>query len=146
LSFFFKCILPNTDLACLANCETSETAHHLFLGCATSDSVWHHVWIWLGIVFVASSTLSHHFVQFSYMAGITRSSHIFFKIIWLACVCVLWKERNNRIFKNMASDPSALIEKVKLNSFLWMKSKQVTFIYSFHEWWKHPLLCMCVHL
>jgi len=75
-----------------------------------------------------------------------RSSHIFFASIWFACVWVLWKERNYRILKNIASDTSVLIEKVKLNSFLWVKSKQVSFPFSFHDWWKHPLLCMGVHL
>jgi len=42
-----RSILPNTDIACVANCGTSETTHHLFLGCAISDSVWHYVQIWL---------------------------------------------------------------------------------------------------
>jgi len=107
----------------VADCGTSEMANHFFLGCATSDSVWYHVRILLGIDFVAPNSLRHHFVQFSYMTGMPRSSHIFFKVIWLACVWILWKEQNNRIFKNTALDPSTLTEKVKLNSFLWMKSK-----------------------
>ncbi|KEH18656.1 hypothetical protein MTR_8g027695 [Medicago truncatula] len=46
----------------------------------------------------------------------------------------------------MASNSSTLIEKVKLYSFLWLKSKQATFSYNYHDWWKHPLLCMGVHL
>lgn len=102
--------------------------------------------IWLGIDFIASNMLRHHFVQFSYMEDMPRSSHIFFKVIMLACVWVHWKEINNHIFKNTASDPSVLIDKVKLNSFLWMKSKHASFNYSFHDWWRHPFLCMGVHV
>jgi len=34
------------------------------------------------------------------------------------------KERNHRVFQNMTSNSSILIEKVKLNFFLWLKSKQ----------------------
>jgi len=117
-----RSILPSTELACTANYGNSETAHRIFIGCGIADCVWLHVRAWLGICSVAPNVLRHHFVQFSYMAGMPRSSHIFFKVVWLACVWILWKERNHRIFKNMAFDPSVLIEKVKLNSFLWLKS------------------------
>lgn len=55
-----------------------------------------------------------------------------------------WFERNNRVFQNTISNPYSLIEKVKLNSFLWLKSKQVTFAYNYHDWWKHLISCMGV--
>ena len=76
------------------------------------------------------------------MAGLPRFSHLYLRIIWFASVWVIWKERNNRIFNNVTLHPSVLLEKVKLNSFLWIKSKQVAFLYSYHDRWKHPLQCM----
>lgn len=139
-------IIPNTEIACVADCGISESVQHLFLGCTLFNSVWQFVRKRIGIDFVASNNINHHFVQLSCLAGIPRSTFIFFKVIWLACVWVIRKERNYRVFKNTASEPSTLIEKVKLNSFLWLKSKQEFFVYSFHDWWKHPLLCMGVHL
>lgn len=102
--------------------------------------------ILVGYLFGCSKFIRQHFIQFSPMAGMTRSSHLFFKTVWLACVWVLWKEMNHRIFKNIASDPSVLIDKVKFHSFLWLKSHQVSFTYSYYDWWKHPLLCMGVHM
>jgi len=66
------------------------------------------------------------------MAGLPRATRSFLKIIWFASVWAIWKERNNRVFQNTVSDSSILVEKVKLNSFLWLKSKQTTFSYSFH--------------
>jgi len=53
---------------------------------------------------------------------------------------------NNRVFQNTVSTPVTLIEKVKLNSLLWLKSKQVPFSYSYHDWWKHLFLCIVVHV
>lgn len=94
-----RSILQNDDLACVADCGNAETTHHLFIQCAFSDIIWQHVRVWLGIDFVATNTLHNHFVQFSSIAGMPRSTHIFFKVICLACIWVLWKERNNRIFK-----------------------------------------------
>ncbi|AES94437.1 hypothetical protein MTR_5g014380 [Medicago truncatula] len=146
ISLFAWSIIPSTECACAAGCGNLETAHHIFLDCAIAASVWTLVRSWLGIFSVAPNVIQQHFIQFSPMAGMTRSSHLFFKTVWLACVWVFWKEINHRIFKNIASDPSVLINKVKFHSFLWLKSHQVSFTYSYYDWWKHPLLCMGVHM
>jgi len=100
----------------------------------------------LDISYVAADGIGDHFTQITHMAGMPRSSHPFFKVIWLACVWVILKERNDRIFNNVASDPVTLIDKVKLNSFIWLKSKNALFVLSYHEWWRHPLHCMGVTL
>jgi len=100
---------------------------------------------WLGISSVLPGELRHHFLHFIHMAGMPRFTYRFLRIIWFASAWVIWKERNNRVFNNAASNPVVLLEKVKLNSFLWLKSKQVVFSYSYHDWWKHHLLCMGVH-
>jgi len=53
---------------------------------------------------------------------------------------------NNQVFKNTGSTSIVFIEKVKLHSFFWLKSKQVAFAYTYHDWWKHPISCMDVIL
>jgi hypothetical protein len=129
---------------CVGGCGFSETAYHLFLACDIFGAIWNLLWQWLDISHVAAGEIGEHFNQFTHMAGMPRSSHPFFKVIWLACVWVIWKKRNDRIFNNVASDPFALIDKVKLNSFLWLKSNNALFVFSYHEWWRHPLHCMSV--
>jgi hypothetical protein len=52
-----------------------------------------------------------------------RFIHLYFTIVWFTTVWVIWKERNNRIFQQTVSTPFPLLEKVKLNSFLWLKAK-----------------------
>ena len=91
---------------------------------------------------MSAGELRHHFIQFTKMVGMPLFIHLYFNIIWFATVWVIWKERNNRIFQQTVSTPFLLLEKVKLNSFLWLKAKQASFIYSYHDWWKNPLLCM----
>jgi hypothetical protein len=78
------------------------------------------------------------------MAGMPLYSHLYFRIIWFSIVWAIWKERNNRVFQNTVSDPLNIFEKVKLNSYLWLRSKQVDFVSSYHDWWKHPIPCMGV--
>jgi len=83
-----------------------------------------------------------HYLQFTHLAGLPWASHSFLKVIWLACVWTVWKERNNYIFKNAVINPHNIVEKVKLNSFLWLSSNFVPITLGFHDWWRHPLLCM----
>ncbi|KEH29417.1 transmembrane protein, putative [Medicago truncatula] len=99
-----------------------ETADHLFLGCNLFGSVWYLICSWLGISYVPSRLLTDHFLQFSNLAGMPRSSHTYFKVIWLASIWAIWKDRNNYIFKNAVLDPQIILEKVKWDSFLWLSS------------------------
>lgn len=79
-----------------------------------------------------------------HMAGIPRLTHSSLKVIWLACAWKIWKEQNNCVFKNAVSDPYTILAKVKLNSFLWLKSNQASIDFCYHDWWKQPLFCMDV--
>jgi len=138
-------VLHANNLVCAIGCGAPETATHLFLDCEMSYNLWLHVWNWVGFSVVHPNQIRDHFIQFSSMAGMSCGTYSFFKVIWFACVWVIWKDRNNRILKNTTSNTLVLFEKVKLLSFLWLKAKQTSFNYCYHDWWKHPLPCMGVH-
>lgn len=130
----------------MGGCGCTETADHLFLGCTTFGSTWLFLWRWLDIDFVSSRAIGDHFYRFIHLADMPCSSHLFFKLIWLACVWAIRKERNNRILKNVTSDPIAIAGKVKLNSFLWLKTNHPSFVFCYNKWCRHPLLCMGVSI
>ncbi|XP_024626847.1 uncharacterized protein [Medicago truncatula] len=136
-------IQPN-GILCAGGCGNIETADHLFLGCNLFGSVWYLICNWLGICYVPSCQLSDHFLQFSNMASMPRFSHTFFKVIWLASIWAIWKDRNNCIFKNAVIDPQIILEKVKRDSFFWLYSNRISLAFGFHDWWRHPLLCLDV--
>jgi len=137
-------VLLSTNAACVGGCVDSECATHLFLHCNVFGSLWSLVRNWLGISSASFDDLRLHFIQFTKMAGMQRVSHLYFRTIWFATIWVIWKERNNRIFQNTVTTPFVLMDKIKLHSFLWLKSKQVDFVYRYVDWWKNPLLCMCI--
>ena len=76
-------VLLQNDVQCVGGCECSETADHLFLNCDIFGSTMYFLWRWLDIDFVPAGVISEHFDQ---LAGMTRSSQLFFRIIWLTCV------------------------------------------------------------
>jgi len=114
----------------------------LFLGCTTFNNVLYNLFHWLGITFVAPDGLGEHFLQFGHLSGLPRSTYPFVKSIWLACVWVVWKERNNRLFNQKALVPKQITDKVIMLSFQWLKAGLLIFAFSYHDSWRHPLSCM----
>ena len=107
-------------------------------------SVWNKIYRWLGIYFISPDSVNDHLQQFSYMAGLLRFTQTFFKVIWHTCVWIVWKERNNRTFKDKAQDFEQIFDNVKFVSFSWLKANRLTSAFSYNDWWRHPLICMGV--
>jgi hypothetical protein len=85
---------------CVAGYSGIETARHLFLSCSTFGSLWALVRSWIGFSAVDAYSLTDHFIQFIYSAGGLRARRSFLQLFWLACVWVVWNERNLRLFRN----------------------------------------------
>ena len=98
-------IIHANDLACVTGCGASETATHLFIVCDLAYTLWVLVCNWIRLSMVPPCQLRDHFIQVSFMAGMPRGTHSFFKVIWFVCVRVIWKEHNNHIFKDTVSTP-----------------------------------------
>jgi len=135
-------VIRPPDNLCVGGCGFTETMDHLFIACDFFGSTWYLICLWLGVSCAFSGSVKDHFSQFTHLAGLPRQSHLYLKIIWLACVWTIWKERNNCVFKNVVLDPLSIVEKVKLNSFLWLSSNVVPLLFGLHDWWRYPLSCM----
>jgi hypothetical protein len=127
---------------CVAGCGGTETARHLFLSCSTFGSLWPLVRSWIGFSAVDAYSLTDHFIQFTYSAGGLRARRSFLQLVWLACVWVVWNERNLRVFRNSENTMHQLLDKVKLFSYRWLRTTDVTLATNFHRWWSNSLLCL----
>ena len=116
----------------------------LLFYCAHFGLGWHRIYQWLGISFVAPTSVGDHLHQFCHLAGFPRAIHSFLTIIWMTIVWVIWKERNNMIFNQKINTLDHLLDNVKFISFSWLKTYKPTYAFSYHDWWRHPLLCMGV--
>jgi hypothetical protein len=135
-------IISSEGHFCVSGCGGVESAQHLFLACNTFGSLWALVRSWIGFSTADAHTLSAHLVQFTYSAGGRRARRSFMQLIWLACVWVIWNERNQRLFRGTASSVTLLLEKVKIFSFRLLKTSSVTLVSNSHTWWSDPLLCL----
>ncbi|GAU37762.1 hypothetical protein TSUD_102790 [Trifolium subterraneum] len=127
---------------CVSGCGEVESAQHLFLSCNTFGSLWSLVSSWIGSSMVTAQILPDHFVQFTCSAGGSRARHSFMQLIWLACVWVVWTERNHRLFRGSANSLLHMLDKIKTFSYRWLKVKSSTLALNCHSWWYSPMLCL----
>jgi hypothetical protein len=123
--------IGESQLMCAALCGDIEDRDHLFFRCDVYGRIWLLVSNWLGIDSVFNGNISTHSAQFRGIGGFSNNSRIAFTIIWIAVLFVVWKDRNNRIFNNKFDQLAALAEKVKLQTYWWLKSHYVLFDFDY---------------
>jgi len=127
---------------CVSGCGAVETSQHLFVSCPIFGELWLRVRAWIGIVGADSYDIADHFVQLSYLAGVTASKRSFMQLLWLLCISVLWTERNNRHFNNTESSITQMVEKVQVHSYWWLKAAKAVNVLGVNNWLASPLNCL----
>jgi hypothetical protein len=135
-------IILADDSSCVAGCGSIETSQHLFITCGFFGSLWQHVRSWIGITGADHNVIRVHFTQFSNYLDARRRCRSFLQLLWLLCVWLIWKERNNRVFNNVFSSIIELTEKVKFHSYWWLKANNASFVFGSEQWRSDPLFCL----
>jgi len=135
-------VLTYEATLCVTGCGHVETSDHLFLSCSTTVLLWQQVRNWIRCMGADSNNLSDHLRQFTYLTGGGKAKRSFMQFIWLLCTWVVWTERNNRLFNNVVTDVSRLLDKVKLLSLGWLKTKKAMFVYGTQRWWSNLMACL----
>jgi len=110
-------IIQHDNASCISGCGSGETADHLLFRCDHFGRVWHRIYQWLDISFTVPASATAHLHQFGHLSGLPRSTHSFQIVTWLASVWGIWKERNNKIFKQKNDALDQLVDNIKLMSF-----------------------------
>jgi len=74
------------------------------------------------------------FVLILYSLSAARMRRSFLQLLWLLYVCLVWNDRNNRLFNNSHTLNVELIEKVKFHSYRWLKANNAAFVYGSQQW------------
>jgi hypothetical protein len=135
-------IIQPADINCVAGCGNIESLVHMFIHCDIFGALWQHVRNWLGISGADPFHIHARFIQFTNALGTSRSRRSFMQLLWLLCVWTLWDERNNRLFNNVHTTLTDLIDKVKYTSLWWLKATNASFVYGSQSWWSDPLRCL----
>ena len=99
--------------------EDEESLDHLLLKCNFANRIWSVVLGWFRCSWVLPRSLSDLFEAwiFQYMAPRGREM---WKLSFLAVIWFIWKERNDRCFKRIASCVDSITCKIQLFVALWV--------------------------
>ena len=117
----------------VSGCGLQELETRLFLSYSLFGQIWQLVRTWLGVHSLDPSIIVDHFYQFGTSSGFTKSRISFMHLIWFASSWMIWKERNDRLFRGIQHTLIQLVENIKLLFFWWFKTKVVVLHYSFHN-------------
>jgi len=134
-------VLDVSQVPCAASCGAVEDRDHLFFKCDHYGCLWLLISHWLGIDTVLHGNLYAHSYQFCALGGFSKNSRTTFSIIWISTLFVIWKDRNDRIFDNNFVQLTGLLEKVKLQTYWWLKANYMTFDFNYPFWRQNPLCC-----
>jgi hypothetical protein len=124
-------VLHHDDTSCVGGCSCAET-RFIFFSDVTSLVACGTVYI-NGSVFL-SYLQSRFTIIFTSLVIWRGYCDLLIRVIWHACVWVVWMARNNRIFKGKVQDLVHLLDNVKFMSFLWLKVNKFTSAFSYNDW------------
>jgi len=57
-----------------------------------------------------------------------------------------WLERNTQIFHQKEASFNQLLDKIKFQSYQWLKANRHSFVFSYHSWWLNLLPSLGIFL
>ena len=94
--------------------QEEESRNHLFFDCSYSKEVWRIVLSLSGLHRVVLYWQREFTCTAQRLRGKAFISKILM-IVWNACIYHIWKERNNRIFKQKKESPEQILEYIKVS-------------------------------
>jgi hypothetical protein len=135
-------ILGPEDSKFCVMCNTmDESSIHLLLHCEVASLVWLKLMWWLDNVFIIPHNL---FVHWDCWSGGESSLKVKkgLWLIWHAAIWVLWKARNDLIFKEVGFEVDAIVEEIKVLSWRWTLCRLQLPPCLFFEWCWDPKWCL----
>jgi len=137
--------LEDSTLCVMCN-GGEESSCHLFLHCNVAWGVWARLMVWVDCHFPTPPNL---FVHWKCWSGRSSNKNTLrgLWLIWHTTIWILWKARNDKIFKDITREVDELVEEIKVLSWRWMLERMNIPVCLYYEWCWDPINCLGrVHL
>ncbi|XP_057775022.1 uncharacterized protein LOC130994001 [Salvia miltiorrhiza] len=137
-------LLAEEDQACQHCNEQDENASHLFTTCTKTQEIWDEIQKWCGISMARPASTAMHWEMFGH-CGKKKKIRKLLNMIWIGCVWMLWKKRNERIFEGKETIVGDFIQEIKARTWGWNRTFGVVDIdMNFVEWSANDLISRLV--
>jgi len=117
---------------CVGGCGKMENVDHLIFSCDyfCENLEWYFAMVSLHNG--ATRTCHKSLTEVRKSNRFSQSIHLVFNSICLSCAWVIWNERNVRVFRQNGSSIQQLLDKIKIQSFWWLKAKRHNLAFTYH--------------
>jgi hypothetical protein len=126
-------VLVEPNVVCVLCGKGRETEDHLFASCPTTWEIWSKVHRWFGMISVVPSTIGSLFQAFLPLFRNRKNALKGVILIWHAVIWVLWRTRNERIFRGVLVGPEEIFDRIQLVSWKWLLAKKASSPCLFYE-------------
>jgi len=104
-------------------CQNQEEfiSHILFI-CEKVRKIWDLCDVWASVQSVNHSRLKEHFLSFE-IPSLNVKCNFVWKLVWKSLVWIIWKARNNVIFRNKLFDAKEVFLIAQIKSLNWVNRK-----------------------
>ncbi|XP_022003475.1 uncharacterized protein LOC110900926 [Helianthus annuus] len=124
---------------CKICCVEPENEEHLFVGCPLAEALWLMISNWSGVD-VSSITSVTNLIKDGWTRAGNKLEKKIYTLIIYAAFWIIWKYRNEVIFRSLKKRTADLFEEIMILSFDWVKhrAKKVDVIWD--KWRVNPFL------
>lgn len=116
-----------------------ETTDHCLSGSSFTLEIWRRIANWCGWTDLGVSNVRDRIDWFSNLPGSELQKEMVMMII-MATIWYSWLARNDLIFNAIPLSVERVIDKIKVNSFLWLKYRAKKMDIAWHIWASNPLV------
>ncbi|XP_057803577.1 uncharacterized protein LOC131018903 [Salvia miltiorrhiza] len=113
-----KILMTDEATKCCECDMQEESTNHFFLLCPKTDEVWNELQKWLGIVTARPNHFGKHFGMFISF-GKEKKIRNLLLAIWVGCIWIMWKKRNERRFDGKLWDSKNFVLEIKIRLWFW---------------------------
>ena len=119
-----------------------ETTDHLLIECSVAKEVWSKVEQWCGIAnsILECTTVKEVLAKDRRWGNCPKEKKVAEAIKYGTIWC-LWKARNERVFRNIRSQPAKIVDNIKSVLFAWIKHRIKKGVLDWNLWCNNPLKC-----
>ncbi|XP_022003330.1 uncharacterized protein LOC110900772 [Helianthus annuus] len=123
------------DVTCKTCGAADEIAGHILLGCSFAKRVWEAITTWLKIPMVSTEwNIAELLMEMSEIQR-SRNERKAIHAVAIQTMWILWKTRNERVFKGRQGVVQTVVEDIKDASFQGLKQRSKYCTISRREWW-----------
>jgi len=119
-----------------------ESTDHLLIRCPFAVKVWKRIGVWCGWSVAQVDFIREKIDHANNINGSEKVKDIASMIImattWYIWLARIWLARNDLIFNSRALSVDGVVEKIMVNTFLWLKYRANRFDVMWHKWCNSP--------